>query len=274
MALNSINTTTVNGELIKENKKPEFDFGSSGTTSDAEINEVNGQFNKLDLNKSLQPHSMLRVNSAVDLDGLSWPSKGTRQRSNETEEQKEKRLNKLAEAVKTMLECVGEDPEREGILKTPMRYAKAMLFFTKGYEQNIKDLINDAMFNEDHEEMVIVKNIDIFSLCEHHLVPFTGKISIGYLPNGKVLGLSKLARIAEMFSRRLQVQERLTRQIAEALDEILKPQGVAVVMESSHLCMVMRGVQKPGSSTVTSCMLGQFRKDPKTREEFLSLIKH
>lgn len=210
----------------------------------------------------------------VNSDGLSWPSKGTLVRATESEEEREKRLEKLAGAVKTMLECVGEDPNREGVLKTPMRYAKAMLFFTKGYEQNINDMINDALFNEDHEEMVIVKNIDIFSLCEHHLVPFTGKISIGYLPNGKVLGLSKLARIAEMFARRLQVQERLTRQIAEALNDILKPQGVAVVMESSHLCMVMRGVEKTGSSTVTSCMLGAFRKDPKTREEFLSLIRH
>ncbi|KAJ9080371.1 hypothetical protein DSO57_1025681 [Entomophthora muscae] len=139
---------------------------------------------------------------------------------------------------------------------------------TVGIKEFDPQLINEAVFNEDHEEMVIVKNIDVFSLCDHYLVPFTGKISIGYIPDGRVLGLSKLARLAEMFARRLQVQERLTRQITEALEDVLKPQGVAVVMESSHLCMVMRGVENPGSIAVTSCMLGMFRKDPKTCEEF------
>ncbi|KAJ3112708.1 hypothetical protein HDU96_004255 [Phlyctochytrium bullatum] len=194
--------------------------------------------------------------SSVDEDGLAWPSVGTRIRRNETPEAHAKRMERMAEAVRTLLECVGEDPEREGLVKTPMRYAKALMFFTKGYEQSLKEVINDAVFEEDHDEMVIVKNIDIFSLCEHHMVPFVGKVSIGYIPNKRVLGLSKLARIAEMFSRRLQVQERLTKQIAMALQDALQPHGVAVTMEASHMCMVMRGVEKPGSSTVTSCMLG------------------
>ncbi|RKO86410.1 hypothetical protein BDK51DRAFT_40838 [Blyttiomyces helicus] len=179
--------------------------------------------------------SPYRAAAAIDAEGYSWPSKGTKARRDETPAERQARLDRLAAAVGTVLECLGEDPEREGLVRTPMRYAKALTFFTKGYEENLKDIINDAVFEEDHDEMVIVKDIDIFSLCEHHMVPFTGKISIGYIPNRRVLGLSKLARIADMFSRRLQVQERLTKQVAVALDEILKPQGVAVVMEATYV---------------------------------------
>ncbi|KAK0975602.1 GTP cyclohydrolase 1 [Friedmanniomyces endolithicus] len=218
--------------------------------------------------------SPFTANPTVDFDGLSWPSVGTLSRLHERESQEEAqaRLAKLSGAVRTILECIGEDPDREGLHGTPERYAKAMMFFTKGYEENLRDIVNGAVFHEDHDELVIVKDIDVYSLCEHHLVPFTGKMHIGYIPSNRVIGLSKLARIAEMFSRRLQVQERLTKQVALALSEVLKPQGVGVVMESSHLCMVMRGVQKAGATTTTSCMLGAMRKRAKTRDEFLSLI--
>ncbi|KAK7203359.1 GTP cyclohydrolase I [Myxozyma melibiosi] len=222
--------------------------------------------------KISRPASPYTLNPPIDFDGLSWPSIGTRSRLENTPEEREAKIKRIADAVRVILTELGEDPSREGLLSTPERYAKAMLFFTKGYEQNIRSVINRAVFEEDHDEMVIVKDIPVFSLCEHHMVPFNGTISIGYIPNSRVLGLSKLARIAEMFARRLQVQERLTKQVALAVWEILRPQGVAVVMEASHMCMVMRGVQKPGSSTVTSCMLGRFREAQKTREEFFSLI--
>lgn len=208
----------------------------------------------------------------IDFNGLSWPSLGTRARLDASPEEQQERVEKLSCALRTVLECVGEDPSREGLLQTPKRWAEAMMFFTKGYEENLRDIVNDAVFHEDHDEMVIVRDIDVYSLCEHHLVPFTGKMHIGYVPNGRVLGLSKIARIAEMFSRRLQVQERLTKQVALALSEVLKPQGVAVVMESSHLCMVMRGVQKTSSTTTTSCMIGCMRSRDRTRQEFLTLI--
>lgn len=183
------------------------------------------------------------------------------------------KLDKMTTACKTILKCIGEDPAREGLLKTPERWAKALLFMTSGYSLSAGSVLNDAVFTEDsHKEIVVVKNIDIHSMCEHHMLPFTGRIHVGYIPNGKIIGLSKIARIAEVFARRLQVQERLTRQIADAIEEAVQPLGVGVVIESSHFCMVMRGVQKVGAMTVTSCVRGCFEKNQKTRAEFFNII--
>ncbi|CAL8282722.1 unnamed protein product [Merluccius merluccius] len=197
-----------------------------------------------------------------------------REKTSRKEAEDASRLPAIEAAYTSILRELGEDTDRQGLLRTPLRAAKAMQFLTKGYHENVYDILNDAIFDEDHDEMVIVKDIDMFSLCEHHLVPFFGRVHIGYLPNKKVVGLSKLARIVEIFSRRLQVQERLTKQIAMAVSEALQPKGVAVVIEATHMCMVMRGVQKMNSRTMTSTMLGLCREDPKTREEFLSLTRH
>jgi GTP cyclohydrolase IA len=179
----------------------------------------------------------------------------------------------LAGLVKQLLAGLGEDPSREGLEKTPERVEKALRFLTQGYEQDPQTLLNNALFTVPYDEMVLVKDIDVFSLCEHHMLPFYGKAHVAYLPQGKVVGLSKIPRLVDMFSRRLQVQERLTVQIAEAINEKVKPRGVGVVVEAVHFCMMMRGVQKQNSVAITSCMLGAFREQQQTREEFLSLIK-
>ncbi|UJR10211.1 hypothetical protein I4U23_014425 [Adineta vaga] len=192
-------------------------------------------------------------------------------READTKSVRDQRIQAISRSYQGILESIGEDPTRQGLLKTSKRAAEALVFFTKGYEQTIRDVVSDAIFDEDCENMVVVKEIDIYSLCEHHMVPFFGKVSVGYLPNKRVLGLSKIARIVEVFSRRLQVQERLTRQIAEAIAEAIEPKGVAVIVECLHMCMIMRGAQKVNSRTTTSAMLGVFREDPKTREEFLTL---
>jgi GTP cyclohydrolase I len=176
--------------------------------------------------------------------------------------------------IEQLLISVGEDPARDGLEKTPERVEKAFKFMTKGYQEDVNDVLNGALFPIDYDEMVIVKDIDFYSLCEHHLLPFFGKCHIAYIPNGKIVGLSKIPRLIDIFSRRLQVQERLTVQIAEALETHLQPQGVAVVIEGFHLCMMMRGVQKQNAYATTSSMLGAFRNQQQTREEFLQLLRH
>lgn len=180
----------------------------------------------------------------------------------------------MRQAVRTLLIGLGEDPDREGLLDTPKRVVKALKFLTSGYNQSLEELLNGAIFSEDANEMVLVRDIDLFSSCEHHILPILGRAHVAYIPDGKVIGLSKIARICEMYGRRLQVQERLTAQIGDALQDILKPKGVAVVVEATHMCMVMRGVQKPGSWTVTSAVRGAFADDSRTRQEFFDLIRH
>src|SRR5882724_2893072 len=180
---------------------------------------------------------------------------------------------KIARLIEELLKELGEDTQREGLDKTPERVEKALRYFTSGYAQDVKEVLNGAMFVEDYDEMVIVKDIDFTSLCEHHLLPFIGRVHVAYMPQRKIVGLSKIARLVEMFSRRLQVQERLTTQIASTINEVLQPRGVAVVMEAVHLCMLMRGVEKQNSKAITSAMLGSFRDRPETRAEFMDLIK-
>jgi len=176
-----------------------------------------------------------------------------------------------AALVRQQLALLGEDPEREGLVRTPERVAKAMQFLTAGYEMTVEDVVGSALFEEHHENMVMVRDIELYSLCEHHMLPFFGKAHVAYIPNGRIVGLSKLPRIVEMFARRLQVQERLTDQVASAIDDVLAPRGVGVVIEAYHMCMMMRGVEKQNSRTITSALRGVFRDDGKTRDEFLRL---
>ncbi len=179
----------------------------------------------------------------------------------------------LQEAYRHLLEAIGEDPDRQGLLRTPIRAARALEFLTQGYRQNLDEIVNGAIFDSEASEIILVKDIELYSLCEHHLLPFIGRAHVAYIPSGKVIGLSKVARIVDVFARRLQIQENLTTQIAESLMKCLEPNGVAVVVEAKHLCMMMRGVEKQNSIMKTSCLLGSFKDDARTRSEFLSLLK-
>ena len=179
----------------------------------------------------------------------------------------------LEQTIHDLLKQIGEDPSREGLERTPSRVAKALEYLTSGYGQDVHAVLNEALFTEEYDEMVVVKDIDFYSVCEHHVLPFFGKCHIAYMPSRKIVGLSKIARLVEMYSRRLQVQERLTTQIAQTINEVLQPRGVAVVMEALHMCMLMRGVEKQNSKAVTSAMLGAFRENAETRAEFMELIK-
>lgn len=182
-------------------------------------------------------------------------------------------MDPIRDAYQSILEGIGEDPSRDGLRDTPERAARAMEFLTRGYSQTLDDMVNGAIFESSSDEMVIVRNIELYSLCEHHMLPFTGKCHVAYLPKGHVIGLSKIARIVDMFARRLQIQENLTREIADAVAKVTGAMGVGVIVEARHLCMMMRGVEKQNSSMTTSAMLGRFRSDINTRHEFLSLVR-
>ena len=191
----------------------------------------------------------------------------------ETSRLDEEQLDALSESFHQILETVGEDVSRQGLRKTPIRAARAFEFLTQGYRQSVADIVNGAIFDSDASEIILVKDIELYSMCEHHLLPFIGRAHVAYIPNGKVIGLSKVARIVDVFARRFQIQENLTTQIADALMETLRPNGVAVVIDAKHLCMMMRGVEKQNSVMKTSCLLGSFKDDARTRSEFLSLLK-
>jgi GTP cyclohydrolase IA len=197
----------------------------------------------------------------------------TNHRSTVAEPGQSRKLDQLEEAVRATLRELGEDPDREGLLKTPERVAESLRFLTSGYNKDVTKVLNDAVYSVAYDEMVIVKDIEIFSMCEHHLLPFFGRCHVAYIPTEKVIGLSKIPRLVDVFARRLQIQERLTNQIAETIMETIKPQGVGVIIEAKHLCMIMRGVEKQNSVAVTSAMLGAFREDEQTRAEFLRLVR-
>jgi GTP cyclohydrolase I len=184
----------------------------------------------------------------------------------------DKKIDSIEQAYRDLLEAIGENPERQGLTKTPARAARALEFLTQGYRQSVAQIVNDAIYDSDASEIILVKDIELYSMCEHHLLPFIGRAHVAYIPNGKVIGLSKMARIVDVFARRLQIQENLTTQVADALMDVLSPEGVAVVIEAKHLCMMMRGVEKQNSIMKTSCLLGCFKDSATTRSEFLSLL--
>jgi len=184
----------------------------------------------------------------------------------------DKKIDSIEQAYRDLLEAIGENPERQGLMKTPARAARALEFLTQGYRQSVAEIVNDAIYDSDASEIILVKDIELYSMCEHHLLPFIGRAHVAYIPNGKVIGLSKMARMVDVFARRLQIQENLTTQVADALMDVLSPEGVAVVIEAKHLCMMMRGVEKQNSIMKTSCLLGCFKDSATTRSEFLSLL--
>jgi GTP cyclohydrolase I len=222
-----------------------------------------------DINPGDRPRARRRITGA-EIGRATPPVVGSLALEPEIQQEAD-RESALAELVRRQLDLLGENPDREGLLRTPERVAKSLAWLTHGYELDPSDVVGDAVFEEDHQNMVLVRDIEMYSLCEHHMLPFFGQVHIAYIPNGKIVGLSKLPRLVEVFARRLQVQERLTEQIADAIDHVLHPRGVGVVVEAVHLCMMMRGVEKQNSKTITSALRGEFRTCPMTRAEFLGL---